>query len=485
MASLGHRGRGLKVTQTAIGAAADEADIDRQARDGSPGLQIHVAIGLLRQGTLVGFGLLQGGHGLIHADALAGGDAPGDRGRDGSGIEAHFIVEDGVGAAGQATPPAHRLRPGLATGSEGAPLEVVKGDLIGVDVTAAGAALNRHVAEGHPLLHRERLNCWTGEFVGITHAALHPQGANHVQDQVLGVDAGLELTIHPDPADLELAHRQALAGEHIPHLTGANAKGDRTESPMGGGVGVAAGHGHARLGQTQFGGNHVDDPLATAADAMQGDAVLRAVRLQGGEHFLRQGIREGARLGGRRNDVIHRGDRALGVPHRQTQVLQAGKGLGAGDLVDQMQADEQLGGPTRQLGDLVKIPNLVVEGAGAHADACSGIDEPTQANCSLNRFKASPALRVWIQARPRLVPKRRPSLLQPWGPATAMCTKPTGFCSLPPPGPATPVMAKPQSAPVSRRAPSAIASATGSLTAPWVSSSASGTPRTCCLTRLA
>ena len=59
-----------------------------------------------------------------------------------------------------------------------------------------------------------------------------------------------------------------------------------------------------------------------------------------------------------------------------------------------MQADEQLGGPTRQLGDLVQIPNLVVEGAGAHADACSGIDEPTQANCSLNRFKASPALRV-------------------------------------------------------------------------------------------
>ena len=316
MASLRHRCRGLKIAQAAIGAAADEADIYRQTGDRGAGLQIHVAVGLFRQGPLIGLGLLQGGHGLVNADALAGGDAPGDRRSNRSCVKAHFIVKDRVTAAGQATPPAHRLSPGLTARSERPALEVVEGDLIGIDVTATGAALNRHVAEGHALLHREGLNRWTGEFVGVTHTTLHPQGADDVQHQVLGVDPTLELTIHPDSADLELAHRQALARQHITHLTGADAKRNRAEGPVGRGVGVTAGHGHARLGQTQLGGNHVHDPLATAADAVQGDAVLGAVGLERRQHFLRQGIGKGARLGGGRNDVIHRGDRALGVPHR-------------------------------------------------------------------------------------------------------------------------------------------------------------------------
>ena len=38
--------------------------------------------------------------------------------------------------------------------------------------------------------------------------------------------------------------------------------------------------------------------------------------------------------------------------------------------MNQMEADEQLGGAPGQLGDLVQIPDLVVEGAGAHGQ-CS------------------------------------------------------------------------------------------------------------------
>ena len=136
---------------------------------------------------------------------------------------------------------------------------------------------------------------------------------------------------------------------------------------MGGGVGVAAGDGHTRLGEAQFGGNHMHDSLAAAAEAMQRDAVVAAVALEGGEHLLSQGISEGARLGCGGHDVINRGHGALGESHRQAQIFQGCKGLGAGHLMNQVQTDKQLGGAARQLGHPMQIPDLVVEGAGTHA----------------------------------------------------------------------------------------------------------------------
>ena len=200
-------------------------------------------------------------------------------------------------------------------------------------------------------------------------AALHSERADHVQHQVLGVDARLQGALHPDAAHLELVHGQALAGQHIAHLAGADAKGDRTEGAVGGGVGIAAGHGHAGLGEAQFGRNHVHDPLAAAAEAVQGDGVVGAVDLQGGQHRLGQGIGEGPSLGGGGHDVVHRGHGALRVPHREPQIPQGCEGLGAGDLMDQVESNEQLGGATRQIRHPVQLPDLVVEGAGAHAEA--------------------------------------------------------------------------------------------------------------------
>ena len=58
------------------------------------------------------------------------------------------------------------------------------------------------------------------------------------------------------------------------------------------------------------------------------------------------------------------------------------------------------------------------------------------------------------------------------GSATATATVPTGLAGVPPSGPAMPVMPTPMSAPDAARMPSAMARATGSLTAPCASSSA-------------
>ena len=59
---------------------------------------------------------------------------------------------------------------------------------------------------------------------------------------------------------------------------------------------------------------------------------------------------------------------------------------------------------------------------------------------------------------------------------TLQQTVPTGFSSVPPSGPAIPVIATAVSASKRRSAPSAIASATGSDTAPWASISSGSTP---------
>ncbi len=66
--------------------------------------------------------------------------------------------------------------------------------------------------------------------------------------------------------------------------------------------------------------------------------------------------------------------------------------------------------------------------------------------------------------------------VRPSASRTVKQTVPTGLSGVPPPGPAIPVIATAVSAPKRCRAPAAIASATGSDTAPCASMSAASTP---------
>src|SRR5438132_9792601 len=76
----------------------------------------------------------------------------------------------------------------------------------------------------------------------------------------------------------------------------------------------------------------------------------------------------------------------------------------------------------------------------------------------------------------------RPPRKRKWrlvtAPATASPTNtvPTGFAAVPPSGPATPVIARPQGAPARSQTERTIASAQGALTAPWVRRISAGTP---------
>ena len=80
-----------------------------------------------------------------------------------------------------------------------------------------------------------------------------------------------------DQHRLGLALHEALGGQHVLDLGGADAEGQRAEGAVGGGVRVAADDRHARLGDAELGPDHVDDALLVGAEAVERDAELRAV----------------------------------------------------------------------------------------------------------------------------------------------------------------------------------------------------------------
>src|SRR5262245_5734632 len=95
---------------------------------------------------------------------------------------------------------------------------------------------------------------------------------------------------------------------------------------------------------------------------------------------------------------------------------------------------------------------------------------------SARRTQSSATCAVSMRWRGRSRGKTKDSAWVPSARASATCTRLTGFSGVPPPGPEMPVVATPRSAPKRRRAPSAIARATGSDTAPCRSRSSRGTP---------
>src|SRR5213596_1539937 len=79
--------------------------------------------------------------------------------------------------------------------------------------------------------------------------------------------------------------------------------------------------------------------------------------------------------------------------------------------------------------------------------------------------------------------KRKRRLVTSLATASATNTVPTGLAAVPPSGPATPVIARPQGVPARSQMPRAIASAHGALTAPWTRRISAGTPRSCSFAR--
>ena len=157
---------------------------------------------------------------------------------------------------------------------------------------------------------------------------------------------------------------QRLGGEDVLHLAGADAEGQRAEGAVGGGVGVAAHDGHARLGEALLGPDHVHDALARVAHRVEAEAELGGVaphdlHLLGRDRVLDRQVDVG---GG--DVVVLGGDGEVGPAHRAAGQAQAVEGLRAGHLVDEVEVDVEEVGLARAGVDDVAVPDLLGQRGG-------------------------------------------------------------------------------------------------------------------------
>ena len=183
------------------------------------------------------------------------------------GVHDHLAVEDGarVGSAARAT---HSTAASKSSGAPGPPGEPGERGVVGRDHAGAGAALDRHVADGHAALHRERPDRRAGVLDDVALRAPATPSAPMVPRM-------RSLAPTPTPGSPSMLTRivrgvawvQRLGGEDVLDLAGADAERQGPEGAVRRGVAVAADDGHARLGDAELRADHVDDPLARCCGA--------------------------------------------------------------------------------------------------------------------------------------------------------------------------------------------------------------------------
>ena len=268
-----------------------------------------------------------------------------------------------------------RPPPGLDGGVPGgagrgvrAPVQVLEGRVVRGDEAGAGAAFDAHVADGHPLFHRQAADGRAGVLEDVAGPAADADPADERQDDVLGADARGERAVDADLVGLRVALEEGLGREDHLDLARPDPERERPERAVRARVRVAADDRHAGLGQAELRADDVDDALARRADAVERDAELGAVRLElrdlGGG--LQVQHRQVAR---RRRDRVVRGRHRLArSADADAARAKAGEGLRAGHLVHEMEVDGEDGGGAGVLADHVVRPDLVDDGArGAHA----------------------------------------------------------------------------------------------------------------------
>ena len=274
-------------------------------------------------------------------------------------VDLDLAVEDRLRLRREGPPLLERPLPAGALRRARATLEVGEGRVVGTDHPGAGAALDRHVADGQPALHRKRLDRRPRVLEHVADAAgdadLPDRAQHHVLRRDTEAPAAREVDAHRPRPRLQ----QRLRREHVLHLRAADAERERGERAVSRGVRVAAHDRHPRLRHTELRPHDVHDPLAPAPGRVQGYAEGLAVRGQRVELRLRDQVANRPRLG--RDVVVHGRDRQVGSPHCSSRESQPLKCLRARHLVHEMQVDEEQRRLPRALVDNVPVPDLLEE----------------------------------------------------------------------------------------------------------------------------
>ena len=137
-------------------------------------------------------------HGAVDRRDLARVRAPRDLRAQRRGVDVHLRSHTASSSLRSVRQSATRLLPRLALRGVVAAREVGERRLVGRDQPGLGAGLDRHVADRHPALHRERPDRRAAVLDDVADAAAGADLADHGEDDVLGRDAGGQLAVDVD-----------------------------------------------------------------------------------------------------------------------------------------------------------------------------------------------------------------------------------------------------------------------------------------------
>jgi hypothetical protein len=362
LAALDDRRGGAQVLDPRVRARADEHPVDADLFDPLSRPEIHVLERPLG-GDPVARVVERGGigHRAGDRDDHARVRPPGHLRDELREIDDDVAVVLRVRVARERAPVLDGRLPVGAARRELAPLEIRERRLVGRDQSRAGAPFDRHVADRHALLHRQRADRLAGVLDDVADAAVNAYPADRAEDEVLRREAARERADELEQHRLRPSLLERLRREDVLDLRRADRDGERAEGAVRRGVAVAADDRLARLRQPELRADDVDDPLVTGARSVEADAELLRVRAQGVELRLRHRIRD--RPGQGRDVVVHRRDRQLGAPHRSAREPQPLECLGGGDLVHEVQVDVEQRRLALLLQDDVGVPDLLEERA--------------------------------------------------------------------------------------------------------------------------
>ncbi|MCY1226238.1 hypothetical protein D9M72_384640 [compost metagenome] len=242
-------------------------------------------------------------------------------------------------------------------------LDIFEGGFVRRDQAGAGAAFDRHVADGHAAFHRQRADRLAGKFDDVAGTAGRADLADDGEDDVLGGDAGRQLAVDAHQHVLRLLLDQRLGGEHVLDLGRADAMGQRTEGAVRRSVAVTADDGHARQGEALLRADDVHDALALVVLGVVFDAELGGVlgqRLDLDAAFLVLDAEVAVRRG--RNVVVDDGKRLFRGADLAAGHAQAFEGLRARHFVNEVTVDVEKTGAVFLFVDQVVVPDFVIEG---------------------------------------------------------------------------------------------------------------------------
>jgi hypothetical protein len=311
---------------------------------------------------------------------------------------------------GRERPPArHRRVPRRALRRPGPAGEPLEGRVVRSDHPRPRAALDRHVAQGHPRLHRERADRGAGVLDDVAGPAAHADLRDDREDEVLRAHARPEATFHADREGPRAALEEALGGEDVPDLGGPDPEGEGAERAVGGGVAVAADDGHARLRRALLRPEDVDDALRVVLEPVQLDPEVARVPLEEPDLRLRLRVHErpgavrAAREG--RDGVVHRREGPLRAAHPEPALAQEREGLRARHLVHEVEVHVE---DRRGLGGLgpdhVRVPDLPEERARARCVGGPAHGVPISARASLSFCGTLSAMRFTTSRKARALP---------------------------------------------------------------------------------